>query len=76
VSFLLGTMLRLPDLHNTLRFSRRYVQTRLVPTPKSNGNVPQSEQRVIALFSEMGQGNFKRRPAARLTLAGDRAVMR
>jgi hypothetical protein len=30
----------------------------------------------VALFSEMGQGNFKRRPAARLTLAGDRAVMR
>ena len=30
----------------------------------------------IALFSEMGQRNFERRPAARLTLVGDRAVMR
>ena len=30
----------------------------------------------VALFSEMGQRNFKRRPAARLTLVGDRAVMR
>ena len=29
----------------------------------------------VALFSDMGQGNFKRRPAARLTLVGDRAVM-
>ena len=30
----------------------------------------------VALFSEMGQRNFERRPAARLTLVGDRAVMR
>jgi hypothetical protein len=30
----------------------------------------------IALFSDMGQGNFKCRPAARLTPVVDRAVMR
>ena len=30
----------------------------------------------IALFSDMGQRNFKRRPAARLTLVGDRTIMR
>jgi hypothetical protein len=60
----------------TLRLSQRDVQTRSVPMPKSNGNVPRSEQRVIALFSDMGQGNFKCRPAARLTPVVDRAVMR
>jgi len=30
----------------------------------------------IALFSDIGQRNLKRRPAPRLTLIGDRAVMR
>ena len=29
----------------------------------------------ITLFSDMGQGNFKRRPTARLTLVADRAVV-